>query len=96
MEILQARPRPVVLTGYDLEVDCPACGHQQTVGDGAYGQASALADDEFVALHGLPGRYVLTYRLHCWQCADWFSGRLTIRSRAAPPDGQEKRRVWGG
>jgi hypothetical protein len=27
---------------------------------------------------------MLTYRLHCWNCACYFSGRLTIRSRSAP------------
>lgn len=96
MQSLPSRVRPVVLTGYDLEIDCPTCNTKQIVGDDMHGVASALAGDEFVALHGLPGRYVLEYRLHCWNCAEYFSGRLTIRSRSAPPAGVEERRgVWG-
>lgn len=101
MPSLPTREKPVVLTGYDLEIDCPGCGTKQIVGDSQHAAplgsiSSALAGDEFVALHALPGRYVLNYRLHCWQCTEFFSGRLTIRSRAAVYAGEERRRVWGG
>lgn len=94
--ILQTRTRPVVLTGFDLEVDCPHCGKAQLAADDSGNPKHAQAGDEFVALHGFPGRYLLTYRLHCWECGEYFSGRLTIRSRAAPYAGDERRRVWGG
>ncbi len=81
--ILSTVQRPVVLTGFDLEIDCPRCKSQQICADDGNHQ-HAIAADEFVALHGFPGRYLLTYRLHCWRCAEYFSGRLTIRSRSAP------------
>lgn len=73
--------RPVLLTGFDLETQCRSCGAVQVVSDG---EATPSAGDEFVALHGFPGRYVLQYRLICWTCGNLISGSLTIRSRSAP------------
>lgn len=94
MKSITSPLRPVLLTGFDLEIDCPKCQVRQTVADDPDGTASAVSPDEFVALHGFPGRYVLTYQLHCWTCGELFSGRLTIRSRSAPAVTQ--RRVWAG
>jgi len=75
-------PRPVVLTGFDLELDCPHCRVRQVVADDT-GDSQLKSPDEFVALHALPGRYVLIYPLLCWTCGEFFGGRLTIRSRSA-------------
>ncbi len=80
---LTSLQRPVVLTGFDLEIECPKCRSQQICADDGNAR-HAIAGDEFVALHGFPGRYMLTYRLHCWSCSCYFSGRLVIRSRSAP------------
>jgi hypothetical protein len=79
--------RPVVLTGYDLEVQCPYCNALQFCSDDGR-RSHAIAGDELLTLHAFPGRYLLMYRLHCWGCAEYFSGRVTIRSRAAWPSPQ--------
>jgi len=90
---LSAPSRPVVLTGFDLELNCPRCDAVQLVADDS-ADSCFLAPDEYVALHGFPGRYLLTYQLHCQRCSHQFGGRLVIRSRAAPSAPQ--RRVWAG
>jgi len=86
MQSLIAPSRPVLLTGYDLELECPKCHERQVVGDAT--TSAKGCGDEYVALHALPGKYILTYRLHCWGCNDFFGGRLTIRSRSAPDAAQ--------
>lgn len=78
---MQVREKPVVLTGYDIIVNCPTCKQQQVVSDDIGG---VLGTDEHVSLHALPGRYLLNYRFRCWNCGHFFEGLLTIRSRAAP------------
>jgi len=87
---LQARPRPVVLTGYDLEIDCPECKTRQVVGYDVN-----LDTHEHVSLHALPGVYLLIWKLRCWNCSHPFSGSLKIASRSAGHS-PERRRVWGG
>jgi len=84
----------VVLTGYDLEIDCPECRTRQVMGEDADG-ALATVSDEHVSLHALPGKYILIWKLRCWQCGHPFSGSLSIKSRSAPHV-PERRRVWGG
>lgn len=77
---MQVKARPVVLTGFDLIVDCPQCRQKQIVSDDSSG---TLGNDEHVSLHAMPGRYLLNYRFRCWNCSNPFEGLLTIRSRAA-------------
>jgi hypothetical protein len=91
---LSARPKPVILTGYDLELDCDACGKRQLIGDDPDGTLAAVSG-ESVTLHALPGRYLLFWDLRCWHCGKINKGRLTISSRSAGHD-PERRRVWGG
>jgi len=76
------RDKPVVLTGFDLVVDCPTCRTKQIMSDQPE-LRSTLGQDEHVSLHALPGRYVLNYSFKCWNCEERFAGLLTIRSRAA-------------
>ena len=45
---LQVREKPVVLTGYDIIVNCPTCKQQQVVSDDIGG---VLRTDEHVSLH---------------------------------------------
>jgi hypothetical protein len=78
-QTLQPPARPVLLTGYDLELQCPNCGVVQIFADDSDWNPR---NDEFVALHALPGRYLLHYRVKCWTCDEPFSGRVSIRSRA--------------
>lgn len=79
---LAPRPRPVILTGYDVEIDCPGCNTRQLVGDDPDGTLETVTGDH-ISLHALPGSYLLIWRLTCWQCAHPFSGSLKILSRSA-------------
>lgn len=69
-------PPPVRLTEFDLEVQCPSCGVEQTVADDV-----TLGSREVVELTAALGCYRLAYTLLCWHCGEWFSGGFTIRSR---------------
>lgn len=80
---LQVREKPVVLTSYDMVVDCPQCRQKQIISDDVGALNAVLGNDEYVSLHALPGRYVLNYSFRCWNCNHHFAGLLTIRSRAA-------------
>ena len=73
--------RPVVLTGYDLELDC-FCGSRQILGSRP--GPGGLNPGELVELYAYPGRYLLRYSLQCWSCGEWLNGGLTIKSRSAP------------
>lgn len=92
---LQSRARPVLLTGYDVEIDCPQCNTRQIVGDDPDGSMAAVSGGEHISLHALPGRYILLWRLTCWNCGNAFSGSLKISSRSAGHS-PERRRGWGG
>lgn len=94
MASLQVRSRPVILTGYDVEIDCPDCKTRQVVGDDPDGTLEAISG-EHISLHALPGKYILVWNLKCWHCGHAFSGSLSIKSRSAPHV-PERRRVWGG
>lgn len=83
MATLKPREKSVVLTGYDIVVNCPQCRTQQVISDDVGALHCVLGTDEYVSLHALPGRYVLNYSFRCWNCTQHFSGLLTIRSRAA-------------
>jgi len=80
---MKMREKPVVLTGYDIVVNCPECSTQQVISDDVGALHGVLGTDEYVSMHALPGRYVLNYSFRCWNCNHHFAGLLTIRSRAA-------------
>ena len=75
---MQSVTRPVILTGYEIQIECPRCGVPQALDDD-----TRMASDEYIGLHAFPGRYLLTYSLRCWTCGDHFGGRISIKSRAA-------------
>lgn len=75
--------RPVVLTGFDLEVECPRCGDVQLTSDSVESLLSCVGSRDHLELVATGGRYRLTYTLWCWSCGHTFSGRLSVTSRAA-------------
>lgn len=72
------------MTGFDLEVICPACETAQSVQD----EITTLGSDELVELLAVKGAYRLNYSLLCWHCGVWMRGGFVVRSRRlseAPP-----------
>lgn len=75
--------RPIVLTGFDLEITCPRCGDLQLVSDDLDGALAALGSRDVISLTATGGQYKLLFTLWCWSCGHTFSGRVAIKSRAA-------------